>query len=401
MQNPLLIYKTELQIELNAILNYWISHAPDEMYGGFYGRIDEKNRVYPQSPKGLVLNCRILWTFSAAYMKNENPEYLEMAHRAYQYLVGHYWDEHFGGVYWSVDYKGEPDNSRKQIYGQAFFIYALSEYYRATKSGNALEKVRQVYELIEIHAYDRRQKGYFEAFDREWSPLEDLRLSEKDANEKKTMNTHLHIVEAYMNLYRIWHDTGLRHKIESLLEVFAHHFVNDRTHHLNLFFDDDWNLKSGLISYGHDIEAAWLLQEAAKTIRHPGWMLTMQALAVKIADAAIEGLEPDGGLKYESENGHFVSEKHWWPQAEAMVGFFNAYQVSGKELYLQRSLQSWEFTKEYIIDNENGEWFWGVNADNTPMAGRDKAGFWKCPYHNARACLEIISRINGITGENN
>jgi len=401
MHNPLPAYKNELQKELMAILEYWISHAPDVMYGGFYGKIDEKNRVYPESSKGLVLNSRILWTFSAAYRLTEKPDYLSMANRAYRFISEHFWDDQFGGVYWSVDYKGYPNNSRKQIYGLAFCIYGLSEFYLATRLPVALEKAWQLFELIETHAYDRKQKGYYEAFSREWEPLADLRLSGKDANEKKTMNTQLHIVEAYMNLYRAKRDIRLKHSIENLLEVFAHHFVNDRTHHLNLFFEEDWKLKSQLISYGHDIEAAWLLQEAAITIKHPGWTLAMESLAVKMAKASFEGLDREGGLNYEKEYNQVIDQKHWWPQAEAMVGFFNAYQVSGDELFLQHSLQSWEFIKKYIIDHENGEWFWGVNADNSVMKGEDKAGFWKCPYHNGRACMEIISRISEICDDTN
>jgi mannobiose 2-epimerase len=396
MKDRIKIYRRELFQELTEILAYWSEHSPDPVFGGFYGKIDNENRVYPNSPKGVVLNGRILWTFSAAYNLTQNQEYLFLAKRAYEYLVGHFVDVQFGGVYWSLDYKGEILNDRKQIYGMAFCIYGLSEYYKATMNESALNMAIRLYQLIEIHAYDFVRKGYFEAFCRDWTPIADLRLSEKDANEKKSMNTHLHIAEAYANLYRVWPDSKLKQQVEKLLEVFAHHIIDDRTHHLNLFFDENWNVKTNIISYGHDIEAAWLLQEVAEVIQHPGWTMTMRSLAVKISDAVSEGLDEEGGLHYASENGEMIREKHWWPQAEAMIGFFNAYQVSGDEKYLHQSIRSWQFAKRHIKDQQKGEWFWGINPDLSPMPGQDKVGFWKCPYHNGRACMELFHRIERI-----
>jgi mannobiose 2-epimerase len=250
---------------------------------------------------------------------------------------------------------------------------------------------------MEQYCFDRKSKGYFEAFSRDWQELKDMRLSEKDANEKKTMNTQLHILEAYANLYQIWPEAKLKKQIENLLEIFAHHIVDDKTHHLHLFFDENWTVKSRLISFGHDIEAAWLLLDAAETIAHAGWMITMRSLAVKIADAAALGLAEDGGLNYELENGCLIDEKHWWPQAEAMVGFFNAWQITHDENYLQLSVRAWQFTNQYIKDHSNGEWFWGVFSDHSLMEGKDKIGFWKCPYHNSRACSELIGRIRNLS----
>lgn len=301
-----------------------------------------------------------------------------------------------GGVFWTVDFKGEKLDERKQVYAQAFFLYALSEYYRAVKRQFVLELAIQLFRWIEAHAYDQKRKGYYEAFDRDWSWIEDQRLSPKDLNEQKTMNTHLHLLEAYSNLYGVWKNAGLRNQIENLLEVFAHHFIDDRSRHLHLFFDVEWNLKSELISYGHEIEAAWLLQQAAETVRHPGWTVTMKSLATKIAEAASEGLDQEGGMNYECEKNKVIRDKHWWPQAEAMVGFYNAYQVSGEERWLKKSIASWQFVKNHLKDNSKGEWFWGVDERNAIMQGYDKAGLWKCPYHNGRACMELIRRIEPL-----
>jgi len=386
-------YRSDLQRELNEILGYWLRYSPDPVNGGFYGKIDNDNQVYIDAPRGIVLYSRILWTFAAAFNHSNKPVYLAMAEKAYMYIVDHFADKEYGGFYWSVDQKGQVHDDRKQIYGLAFCVYGLSEFYKASKKQPVLDAAILLYRQVEQHAFDGKRKGYHEAFKREWKPIDDIGLNPKYAHAEKTMNTHLHLLEAYTCLYTVWRNAGLRGQIENLLEVFAHHIVDDDTTHLNLFFDQDWNVKSNLVSFGHDIEAAWLLQQAAETIRHPGWIMTMKSLAVKIADAAAEGLDADGGMKHELEDGKWANDKHWWPQAEAMVGFYNAYQVSGDERWLKKSIRSWQFVNQCIKDSEHGEWFWGVHADHSIMEGEDKAGFWKCPYHNGRACLELIRRI--------
>jgi len=396
MKPSLKKFNNELQHELKNILGYWMRFTPDEINGGFYGSVANNNEPSPTADKGVVLNARILWTFSAAYNETGESEYLEYANRAFQYLTKHFFDDSFGGVYWTVNSKGEKLNDRKQIYGLAFCIYGLSEYYKAAENKIALDLAIKLFWLIEYHAYDQAKKGYFEAFTRDWKSITDLRLSSKDANEKKTMNTHLHIAEAYASLYKMWPDKKLKQQLESLLEVFAHHIVNSETHHLHLFFDENWNVKSNIISFGHDIEAAWLLLDVAQTIHHPGWITTMQSLAVKIPDAVIRGFDKEGGLNYELIGDRFIEEKHWWPQAEAMIGFFNAFDLSKDDKYLHRSIQTWEFIKKYIRDKENGEWFWGVRDDYSLMEGYDKVGPWKCPYHNARACMELMRRTESI-----
>jgi mannobiose 2-epimerase len=388
-------YRLEMEKELASILDYWIRYTTDPAEGGFYGQLDEENIVHPDAPKGVVLNARILWTFSAAYAHTRESKYLPIAQRAYEYLAAHFIDREYGGVYWSVDHKGVMLNGRKQIYGLAFAIYGLSEYYLVSGDQAALDRAVELFQLIEKYSFDPVQKGYFEAFARDWTPLEDLRLSDKDANEKKTMNTHLHVIEAYANLYRAWPDPFLKEQIIGLLEVFGEYIIDPSTGHLQLFFDEYWKPKPGIVSYGHDIEAAWLLQESAEIADDPRWIAISKEWGIRMAQAAAEGLDSDGGLWYEEEDGHLVKEKHWWALAEAMVGFFNAWQLTGDTEWLQKSSASWDFVKNYIKDTRKGEWFWGVRADHSPMPGQDKAGFWKCPYHNSRACLEISRRIAG------
>ncbi|TWJ02341.1 mannobiose 2-epimerase [Mucilaginibacter frigoritolerans] len=388
-------FKCELNQELSRILSYWAAYAPDTDNGGFYGQIDNDNRVTPDAPKGSVLNARILWTFSAAYNHKPDPLFMALAERAYQYIADYFMDDEHGGIYWSVDYKGNPLDTKKQVYAIAFTIYALSEFHMASGSEEAKQKAIDLFYLLVNKAYDPAQTGYFEAFTKNWTPIDDLRLSEKDENEKKTMNTHLHVLEGYTNLYRIWPDESLREHISILLNNFFDHFINHQTHHLALFFDEDWHSKSGLVSYGHDIEATWLLLEAAEVIEDKAMVEAIKKISMDIAEATIEGLDTDNGLWYEYEpaNDHLVKEKHWWVQAEAMVGFFNTWQISGNEKYLNLAISNWEFVKSKILDKPKGEWFWGVNENGEIMLGEDKVGLWKCPYHNSRACIEIIKRI--------
>ncbi|MDB5128177.1 AGE family epimerase/isomerase [Mucilaginibacter sp.] len=389
-------YKKELTNELGNILNYWMANTVDEQDGGFYGKIDNDNNVIPASPKGSVLNARILWSFSAAYNQNPDEHYLQMAERAYQYIIKYFIDAEFGGVYWTVDHLGNPLDTKKQVYASAFTIYALSEYYKASGIGESKQKAVDLYHLLVDKSYDKERTGYLEAFTKEWQPMGDLRLSAKDANEKKSMNTHLHVLEAYTTLYSIWPEEELRRQIETLINNFLDHIIDSETNHLVLFFDEDWNKRSDTVSYGHDIEATWLLLEAAEAIDHHELIEKVKQQCVKISDATISGLDTDGGLWYEYEpaEDHLIKEKHWWVQAEAMVGFYNTWQINNNEEYLDLSLRNWAFVKQHLLDIKNGEWFWGVYANGDVMQTEDKVGIWKCPYHNSRACIELIKRIS-------
>lgn len=395
IKEQLTIYKKELQDELKNILAWWAIVTPDKVNGGFYGKVDNDNQIVAEAPKGSVLNARILWSFAAAYNHRPEPEYLAVADKAYQYISDHFIDKEQGGVYWLVDHKGKPMDTKKQVYAISFTIYALSEYYRASKLETAKQKAIYLFYLLVEKAYDPVKTGYFEAFTKDWKPIDDLRLSAKDANEKKTMNTHLHVLEGYTNLYRIWPDKALGEHISILLNNFFDHFIDRETHHLVLFFDEDWNRKGSLVSYGHDIEATWLLLEAAEAIGDAESTKRTKQITIAMADAAITGIDADGGLWYEYEpaEDHLVKEKHWWVQAESMVGFFNAWQISNDKKYLSIALKNWEFIKDKILDKQNGEWFWGINKNGHVMQSEDKAGLWKCPYHNSRACLEIMRRI--------
>ena len=379
---------------MRAILDYWSKYTVDGEHGGFYGSVNNNNQPAATAAKGLVLNSRILWAFSAGYAHTQNAGYLHMANRAYDYIQQFFIDREYGGAIWSVNYTGRPLETRKQIYGLAFCIYGLTEYYKVTRREDALDVARQLYDAIERFSHDTQRGGYVEAFTREWKDASDLRLSEKDDNERKTTNTHLHVLEAYANLYTIWKDERLRLHMMELLSLFDQRIISNEGH-LRLFFDDDWNVRSSLISYGHDIEAAWLLLQCAQVTGDASLIQRFKLHAVKLADGGAEGLDVDGGLWYECEpaTDTLIREKHSWPQAEAMLGLFNAWQLTGRETYLQASLNNWEFVKRHIRNHQQGEWHWGVQADYTPMQ-KEKAGFWKCPYHNSRACIELNNRIS-------
>ena len=384
--------KSELRQELvDNILPYWMIKMPDHVNGGFYGCIDGEDRVQPLAGKGVVLNARILWTFSAVYRVEKNWEYLKMAERAYAYLQEYFTDKKQNGVFWELNYKGEPLNRRKQIYAQGFALYGYSEFYRATGRPEALEAAKNLFYLIEKYAYDAQNGGYIEALGENWQIIDDMRLSARDSNTPKSMNTHLHILEPYTNLLRVWEDPSLIEAQTRLIHVFCDHIVDSRTKHLGLFFDREWNSQDNGISYGHDIEASWLLYEAAEVLGNPELIEKVKRLSVEIAEASYEGLQPDGSMIYEqTHDGHTDMDRHWWVQAETIVGSYHAWLLSGDEKYLAVAEKCWEYVKQHLSDKTNGEWFWSAHADGTQNRKDDKAGFWKCPYHNSRMCMEVF-----------
>jgi mannobiose 2-epimerase len=387
--------KTELTTELDNILEYWSKETIDQKNGGFIGQIDCNEHKNFEAEKGSVLNARILWSFSATYSITKNQEHKQIAKEAFEYIINNFYDSEFGGIYWSINPDKTPKDTKNQIYAIAFVIYGMSEYYAISRDEDALKYSILLYKKIQEYSYDPINKGYFEAFTRTWQHIEDLRLSDKDANEKKTMNTHLHIVEGYAHLYKVWKDERLKNDIIELLEVIETHFINKETGHLRLFFDENWIEKPDVISYGHDIEAAWLLLQCAEISGDTALIASYKKYAILLTDATFDGIDPvDGGLWYELEpdDNKLVAEKHWWPQAELMIGFYNAYQLTNNQKYLDVVLKNWEFVKRYILDKKNGEWIWGINKDYSKIQ-KDKAGFWKCPYHNSRACIELIRRI--------
>ena len=416
--------KQEMQDVLqDNILCFWLDKMQDQEHGGFYGRIDGSGVLHPEAEKGAILNARILWSFSAAYRVLGNQEYLDAATRAKDYIIEHFIDKEYGGVYWSLDYKGEPLDTKKQFYAIGFAIYGLTEYARATGDREALEYALDLYDCIEEHAFDREHNGYIEACTREWGKIADMRLSELDANYPKSQNTHLHIIEPYTNLLRCLKELHAKEScnyvpvlgsvlpvgvtvpvelqarvegsVRNLIEIFTDYILNPETHHLDLFFEMDWTRGAGrLESYGHDIECSWLMHEAALVLGDQKVLDKVEKIIVQVAKASEKGLRPDGSMIHEAnlDTGHVDDDLHWWVQAENVVGWYDIYQYYGDEDALKKAVRCWQYIKENLVDTINGEWFWSRHSDGTLNTVDDKAGFWKCPYHNSRMCLEIIER---------
>ncbi len=380
----------------NNILHFWMTKMVDAENGGFYGRIDGHNVLHKDADKGAILNARILWTFSAAYRLLRKPEYLAMATRAKRYLIDHFIDHEYGGVFWSLDYTGQPKDTKKQFYAIGFAIYGLSEYARATGDEEALRQAIALYHVVEEHGHDRVYNGYIEALTRDWHAVSDMRLSDHDANYPKSQNTHLHIIEPYTNLYRVWPSGELGESLRNIIGIFTDRILNPVTHHLDLFFEMDWTRSADVTeSYGHDIECSWLIHEAALSLGDKEVLKKVEPVVKKIALASEKGLNADGSMIHEANltTGSVDDDLHWWVQAEAVVGFVNLYQHFHDEAALRKALRCWQYIKENLIDYKNGEWYWSRHKDGSLNTTDDKAGFWKCPYHNGRMCMEILERF--------
>ena len=400
------------------ILPFWLNNMRDHYRGGWYGQMTGHGELVKNAPRSAVLYARLLWTFAAAYrvlgsMESKEhilPSLLQAATRTRDYILQHFIDKEQGGVYWSVTADGKPLDSKKQFYAIAFMIYGFSEYARATGDRSSLQTAVELFKVIELYGWDATHNGYIEACMRDWQPISDMRLSTKDENYPKSQNTHLHILESYTNLYRVLDELrckkdldadydsivdSLYSRLKTLITLFTDRILNPKTHHLDLFFDMDWKRKSTTASYGHDIECSWLLHEASLVLDDEHLLSHTESIVREVAQAGEEGLRMDGSMVYESDD----EDRHWWVQAEAVVGFFNLYQHFDDEAALKKALNLWEYIKVYLIDYEHGEWYWSVRADGSVNLDEDHAGFWKCPYHNARMCLEIIQRTATLSQE--
>lgn len=378
-------WKNSLQIELNRILLFWKQVVIDKHTGACFGRVSNSNQVFGEAERGLVQQARVLWAFSAAYGLNKAEEDKQVADKAYEYLIHTFEDKQHGGYFWIVDHQGYPLVTKKQLYGLAFALFGLAEYAAAMQVKEAKEKAIALFHIIDNYFSDNTSGGYLEALSQSWEPISDMRLSETDLNAPKSMNTHLHLLEAYSCLFKIWPDKQLKSQIELLLQLFQKKIIDSANGNLYLFFEINWKVVSASVSHGHDVEAAWLLWEAALQLDDPDLLKQIQTSSLGLLESAVKGLDSDGALWEDTE-------KHWWPQAEAMVGFYTGWQFTQDPLWLTRSLNSWKFIRQKLVDKKNGEWFWGIDADGRVLK-KDKAGFWKCPYHNSRSCIELIRRI--------
>ena len=373
--------------ELHRIASWWLEHAIDTRHGGFAGEIDYYGRPVAGANKSIVLHSRILWFFSAAAEFTAEPAYRDAADRAFHYLLEHFDDHEHGGAFWELACDGSPVDDKKQTYAMCFCLYALVAYFRLSANVLARDKALQYFELLETQAKDPGSGGYFEAFARDWRPRDDVRLAAGEMNAPRTMNTHLHLVEAYTALHNVVASAQTRAALQNAIETFCNRIINAGTGRLDVYFDQQWNVLSAERSFGHDIEASWLLWEAAETLGDTKLLSRLRLIVERLADACHRESFGDDGAGYHCVDGS------WWVQAEAMIGFLNAFELSGEQRYRSAADHIWRYIGRHLIDSVGGEWHWLSTAQQHGSSYNYKAGPWKGPYHNGRAMIEACRRL--------
>ncbi len=382
----------EVEQELKEhIIPFWLE-MQDKEYGGFYGLLDIDLNLDKKAEKGCILNSRILWFFSNAYLMYQDERYLAAAKHAYDFMCQNIFDKENGGIYWSVTYDGKPLDTTKHTYNQAFAVYALSSYYDASKDKEALKHAYELSDIIETRCCD--EGGYLEAFDIYFKPAGNDKLSENGVEAGRTMNTLLHVFEAYTELYRVDKNAKIAERLRWMLDTFAEKMYNPELKRQEVFFDMDYNTLIDLHSYGHDIETAWLLDRGLEVLGDEEYSKKFEKIIAAL-EANVYCLAFDGNALYnECEKGVNDTKRVWWVQAEAMVGFLNAYTKNPEKAeYLQAVEKIWAYIKEFIIDKRPGsEWLSEVDEAGIPFTRKPIVEPWKCPYHNGRMCLEVIKR---------
>ena len=388
--------RNEVVLDLKEnILPFWENHAVDPS-GGFYGMLMPDGTPCPDARKGEVLNARILWTFSTSYRLFGNEKHRILADRAQRYFIDHFIDQNTGGVYWSMNADGSVADSNKQTYGISYAIYGLSEHYRATGNKESLQQAIALYNTMESRVREPIHDGYIESFTSTWE--KPLKYGYDGTGiASKTMNTHIHVLEAYTSLYRVWKDKGLRGRLAALIHIVTEKIYNPSTRHLKLYFNTEWESLEDIDSYGHDIETSWLLSEAAEVLGDKELKKKVDKIAVDMVDTALrEGSNPDGSLIYERKGTHFQRDLQWWCQAETVVGCVNAWQITGNIYYLNAAVKTWGWIRGHMIDREYGEWYSAVSEKGVPNRKAPKASMWRCPYHNSRMGFELFLLIPSL-----
>lgn len=374
----------------DVIIPFWKKLRDDEQ-GGYYGLVNFDLSIDKKAVKGCILNSRILWFFSNAYKVLKDESLLDEAKHAYDFMINYCIDKENGGIYWSLNYDKTVCEDIKHTYNQAFAIYALSSYYDISKDKNALDLAYSLYNIIEEKCTD--SKGYLEAFDRQFNPVSNEKLSENGVMAEKTMNTLLHVFEAYTELLRVTGDKNVAQKIKNMMNTIENKIYNPKKQRQEVFFDKDWNSLIDLHSYGHDIETAWLIDRGCEILKDDDFTKRMSAITSKLTEKIYNRAYENHSVLNECENGVDNKLRIWWVQAESIVGFLNGYQRDGKKEYLQAAVDIWEYIKEFIIDKRQGsEWYWEVDENGMPTSKKPIVEPWKCPYHNGRMCIEVIRR---------
>ncbi|MCI5713480.1 MAG: AGE family epimerase/isomerase [Lachnospiraceae bacterium] len=376
---------------LNTIIPFWKNLRDDE-YGGYYGWLDYDLKLDKKAVKGCILNSRITWFFANAYTLLKDESLLDEAKHGFQFMKDYCFDKENGGIFWSINYDGTPEDTTKHTYNQAFCIYALSSYYEASGDKEALKMAKDLFHIIEEKCTD--EVGYLEAFDKEFHLIENDKLSENGVIADKTMNTLLHVFEAYTELYRVDKDPEVKARIEWILDTIADKIYNPVLHRQEVFFDKNYNSILDLHSYGHDIETAWLMNRGIDVLDEEAYKKKINPIIDDLTEQIYQIAFDGHSLANECEKGVVNTQRIWWVQAEAVIGFINGYQRhTDRKDYLNAAKAEWEFIKDYMIDKREGsEWFWETDENGKPYPDRPIVEPWKCPYHNGRMCMEIIRR---------
>lgn len=376
---------------VNDIIPFWEGLRDDE-FGGYYGYMGYDLKLDKKAPKGCILNSRILWFFSNAYTLLKEKSLLSYADHAFKFMTDYCMDKEHGGIYWSMKYDGSVEESIKHTYNQAFAIYALSSYYEASGNSKALSMARELFCLIEEKCTD--EIGYLEAFDADFAPIDNDKLSENGVMADKTMNTLLHVLEAYTELYRVSGDAEVKDRLCRIMDIFAAKIYNPVLHRQEVFFDENYNSIIDLHSYGHDIETAWLMDRTVEIVNEEKYRKLIYPIT-KDLTAQIYKVAFDGhSLANECEKGVVNDRRVWWVQAETVLGFINGYEKDPtKKEYLEAAKSVWEFIKDKVIDKRQGsEWLSEVSPSGVPYVEKPILEPWKCPYHNGRMCFEVVKR---------
>ena len=386
--------KKEIKNELTKrILPFWKGLRDDEN-GGYIGLVDFDLQRHPRADKGCILNSRILWFFSEAYLLLKDESLLNEAYHAYE-MLKKMTDEDHGGVFWSVHYDGQVADSTKHTYNQAFAIYALSAFYRASGEEEALERAKGLFRVIEILCRD--EGGYLEAFTADWQPESNEKLSENGVMATRTMNTLLHVMEGYTGLYQAWPDDSVKARLYEILDIFENKIYNREKRRQEVFFDHEYHSLIDLHSFGHDIETSWLAEKTLEALNDPDLTARIRPLLLEMADHTYRAAFTDHGFANECEKGVVNQKRIWWVQAEALMGFLNAWEKTGEKRYRDAVITQWAYIRDVLIDKRPGsEWFWYVQEDGTPGGDEAIVEPWKCPYHNGRMCMEFLRRNPGL-----
>ena len=375
----------------DGIIPFW-KKMRDDKNGGYYGYMDHDLQVDENAVKGCILNSRITWFFANAYLELGDDSLLAEAKHGYEFMQKYCVDQEKGGVYWSVSADGTPEDTTKHTYNQAFSIYALSSYYDASKDESALKLAKELFHIIEERCMD--EIGYKEAFDREFHEIENDKLSENGVIADKTMNTLLHVFEAYTELYRVDGDEAVKKRLMWILDTIAEKIYNPALHRQEVFFDREMNSILDLHSYGHDIETAWLIRRGTDVLGEKSYEEKMLPIVLDLTGQTYKVAFDGKSFANECEKGVVDENRIWWVQAEALVGFLNGYQLAPEHAeYLEAARAQWTFIRDHVIDKRSGsEWFWDVDKEGRAVSGKPIVEPWKCPYHNGRMCLEVIKR---------